>query len=585
MSETDKEKKEKLLQKVLIKNKLVSEEQLKEVLKISKEKNEFFAQILVEKNIIDEKTLGEILEFNLGVPFINLNDYKIDGELSKYLSEKIIRENKVLPIKKENNMLYVAMANPLDILLTDKMRLITGFEIVPLLAIEKDLISLFEHYFTTKNVVEDIIEEIEIEKEDEIAEGAPSAIELKTLADETPIIKLVNSIITGAITDRASDIHLEPASNGIKVRFRIDGILYDKTTIPLSIRDAVISRIKIISDIDIAERRKPQDGHMSIKVKEKHFDIRVATFLTVYGEQLTLRLLDKSRTLLGLSDLGMNTEQEKSLRALLKSPYGMLLSSAPTGAGKTTTLYSALDTIKSSTKKIITLEDPIEYQIPGIAQAQLNVKAGITFENGLRSILRHDPDIILVGEIRDRETAEVAIQASLTGRYLFSTIHAKDSPSALIRLLNLGIEPFLITSSVIGVISQRLVRKICEYCKVSYKPDKEEIEWLSFRSGLSPKATVPEVDKLQIYKGKGCNHCNNTGYYERIGIFEIMNITSRLKELIVARESSDVILEEAIRDGMQTLYESAVEKVKNGISTVEEAIRVVSSDRSINPEE
>lgn len=563
--EIEKEKKEKLLQKVLLKNKFVTEEQLKEALDTAKLKNIFFCQVLVEKQYINEKTLGEILEFNIGVPYVNLNEYHIDNKaVSKFIPEKIIRDNKVLPVKQENNMLYVAMANPLDLLLIDKLRLITGFEIAPLLAIEKDLISMFERYFVPQSAVDELIEDIEIQKEEvEIV----SAIELKTLANETPVIKLVNSIITGAINERVSDIHMEPVPNGIKVRYRIDGILYDKLTIPLSVKDAVISRIKVMSEIDIAERRRPQDGHMSVKVHGKSFDIRIATFLTIYGEQVTLRLLDKSKTLLGLSELGMDSEQENLMHSLLQVPYGMFLSSAPTGAGKTTTLYAALDTIKSTTKKIITLEDPVEYQLAGISQAQLNVKAGITFENGLKSILRHDPDVILVGEIRDRETAEIAIQASLTGRLVFSTVHAKDAPSALVRLLNLGIEPFLVASSIMGVISQRLIRRICKNCKVSYEPNKNEIDWISRHK---------ESKGLKFYKGKGCRICNNTGYYERTGIFEIMRVTGGLKELISAREASDIILEEAVNNGMQTLYESAVDKIKDGITTIEEAMRVVS---------
>jgi general secretion pathway protein E len=401
--------------------------------------------------------------------------------------------------------------------------------------------------------------------------------ETADLLDETsdaPIIKLVNLLVAGAIKDRASDIHVEPYSGNLKIRYRIDGILYDILSLPRRIQSPLTSRIKIMAKLNIAEKRLPQDGRIEIKIADRLVDIRVSIIPTAFGERVVLRLLDKSANILMLSDLGMHDERIKLLGRLIKSPYGIILVTGPTGSGKTTTLYAALSTINQPEINIITIEDPIEYQMDGVGQIQVNPKIGLTFAAGLRSIVRQDPDVILIGEIRDRETAEIAIQSSLTGHLVFSTLHTNDAASAVTRLIDMGIEPFLVTSSVIAIIAQRLVRVLCPHCKEIYVPDKESLDNLGLDKSVLKNNT--------FYRKKGCNLCMQTGFRGRTAIFEIMIVDDEIKRLILKTSDANQINELAIKQGMITLQKDGIDKALNGITTTEEVLRVT---RSLNRKE
>jgi type II secretion system protein E len=388
---------------------------------------------------------------------------------------------------------------------------------------------------------------------------------LAKAAEDVPVVKVINLIIMQAVKDKASDIHIEPTEDMVRVRFRIDGILHETSTIPKNLQSIVASRIKILARMDIAESRKPQDGRIEFKIEKKALDLRVSSFPTIHGENIVMRILDKSSIVLGLEDLGFSKEDLKRYDKLIHSAYGIILVTGPTGSGKTTTLYSSLSTINSMDKNIITIEDPVEYELPLIRQTQVNLKAGISFATGLRSILRQDPNIIMVGEIRDKETADIAIQASLTGHLVFSTLHTNDAPSAVTRLIEMGIEPFLVSSSLIAILAQRLVRKICPACKEKYTPSTDVIKNLSAQK---------DSKEMQFYKGKGCDDCKNTGYQGRVAIYELLVMTEEIRKLVVKKSSADEIKKKAIEEGMRALREDGLDKIRQGITTVEEVLRV-----------
>ena len=420
----------------------------------------------------------------------------------------------------------------------------------------KSIEKVLDFYFGQGNSVEEIVKAIENKKllTDKTA--------LTEVAEEPPVIKLVNILISDAVKDRVSDIHIEPEIGALRVRYRIDGILHEVHNLPKKLQNVIISRIKILAEMDIAESRRPQDGKIRVKLENKDLDIRVSTFPTVHGENVVMRLLDRSSILLGLKDLGFTRENLEIFSKMILQPNGIILVTGPTGSGKTTTLYSALSTISSMEKNIITIEDPVEYELPLIRQTQVNPKADITFANGLRSILRQDPDVIMVGEIRDKETAEVAIQASLTGHLVFSTLHTNDAPSSLTRLIDMGLEPFLISSSLILIVAQRLVRQICPKCKEEYSPSTAALQDL----GLD--------DKIKFFRGKGCPACKNTGFIGRIGIFEILALNETIRKMVEGRNSADAIKKKAIELGLKTLREDGLEKAKQGLTTIEEILRV-----------
>lgn len=554
---------------ILINQGLITSQQLKETLKLQKEGNKKrIGEILVERGAISREELYEILQYVYETEYVDLSNYVIDPEVISLIPEKIALRFKLIPLSKNDYELIIAMANPLDVYAIDFVRDYTKIKrIKSLLATEEDVLNAITSYYELGEY-DDIIEKLGTEiifKEEEEEEDLKK---LEAISKEAPIIQLVSMLIVQGVKDRASDIHIEPNEKGLLIRLRVDGILHDIRTLPNTIKSAIISRIKILAKMDIAERRLPQDGRFQVKFGTREVDLRVSTIPTVLGEKVVLRLLDKSKGLIKLEQLGFIPEQLKEFKSIISKSYGIILLTGPTGSGKTTTLYAALNQVNSKDKNIITVEDPVEYKLARINQIQIKPKINLTFANTLRSILRQDPDIIMVGEIRDTETAQIAVQAALTGHLVFSTLHTNDAASALTRLIDMDIETFLISSSVIGVIAQRLVRVICEKCKEKYTPEKNVL------SGLNIKDNSKDDGKVKLYRGTGCSFCKNTGYYGRTSIYELIVLDEAIRSLVISKASSNVIKAAAIKKGMKTLKDSGMEKVMQGITTIEEVIRV-----------
>ncbi len=544
-------KKKKLGQRLIEKD-LISEEELSEALLEQSLTGEQLGRVLVKLKMISEATLNELLGIKEMSP-----EETIDHQLMKTIPEELIRRYKIFPVKKDRNRLFVAMADTLNIMAIDDLRLITGFDIEPLAAGEKEINTLIEKHFGIPEV-EKAMQELGIEQEPEEAE------EEEVIVDEAPVIRLVNSIMIKAFDEEASDIHIEPFKNGIRVRYRVDGILREVMTLPRKMLHALVSRIKVMANMDIAERRVPQDGRVPLKLKGRELDLRISTIPTVFGEKVVTRILYKENIKeYTLDKLGFSEHNRERFLSFLSNSYGMILVTGPTGSGKTTTLYTALNKMNTVEKNIITVEDPVEYMLEGINQAQINVKAGITFATYLRTILRQDPDIIMIGEIRDAETAEIAVRAATTGHLVLSTLHTNDAPGAVNRLVDMSIEPFMVASSVIGVISQRLVRRICEHCKRKITPGEFE----SAFAGLKPGE--------HVYSGTGCVKCNHTGYHGRVAIYEVLTVSTSLQKLILERASTEDLRNAAIREGMVTLKEDGVQKALAGLTTIKEVIRAV----------
>lgn len=554
---------------ILVNQGLITSQQLKETLKSQKEgSKKRIGEILVERGAISREELYEILQYVYETEYVDLSNYVIDPEVISLIPEKIALRFKLIPLSKNDYELIIAMANPLDVYAIDFVRDYTKVKrIKSLLATEDDVLNAITSYYELGEY-DDIIEKLGTEiifKEEEEEEDLKK---LEAISKEAPIIQLVSMLIVQGVKDRASDIHIEPNEKGLLIRFRVDGILHDIRTLPNTIKSAIISRIKILAKMDIAERRLPQDGRFQVKFGTREVDLRVSTIPTVLGEKVVLRLLDKSKGLIKLEQLGFIPEQLKEFKSIIFKSYGIILLTGPTGSGKTTTLYAALNQVNSKDKNIITVEDPVEYKLARINQIQIKPKINLTFANTLRSILRQDPDIIMVGEIRDTETAQIAVQAALTGHLVFSTLHTNDAASALTRLIDMDIETFLISSSVIGVIAQRLVRVICEKCKEKYTPEKNVL------SGLNIKDKSNDGGKVKLYRGTGCSFCKNTGYYGRTSIYELIVLDEEIRSLIISKASSNVIKNTAIKKGMKTLKDSGLKKVMQGITTIEEVIRV-----------
>lgn len=544
-------KKKKLGQRLIEKD-LISEEELSEALLEQSLTGEQLGRVLVKLKMISEATLNELLGIKEMSP-----EETIDHQLMKTIPEELIRRYKIFPVKKDRNRLFVAMADTLNIMAIDDLRLITGFDIEPLAAGEKEINTLIEKHFGIPEV-EKAMQELGIEQEPEEAE------EEEVIVDEAPVIRLVNSIMIKAFDEEASDIHIEPFKNGIRVRYRVDGILREVMTLPRKMLHALVSRIKVMANMDIAERRVPQDGRVPLKLKGRELDLRISTIPTVFGEKVVTRILYKENIKeYTLDKLGFSEHNQERFLSFLSNSYGMILVTGPTGSGKTTTLYTALNKMNTVEKNIITVEDPVEYMLEGINQAQINVKAGITFATYLRTILRQDPDIIMIGEIRDAETAEIAVRAATTGHLVLSTLHTNDAPGAVNRLVDMSIEPFMVASSVIGVISQRLVRRICEHCKRKTTPGEFE----SAFAGLKPGE--------HVYSGTGCVKCNHTGYHGRVAIYEVLTVSTSLQKLILERAPTEDLRNAAIREGMVTLKEDGVQKALAGLTTIKEVIRAV----------
>jgi type IV pilus assembly protein PilB len=553
----------------------LSQESLQKALEVQRETREPLPQTLVNMGLITEKDKAKILGRQWGVPFIDLAEHAIDPDTVKLLPQNLLQRVRAVPINQAGNRLTVAMANPLDIFSIDQMRLVAGHEIDPVIATEDDINGCLSHAFSGQEDIGAALKQVtnEFSGDTELTietrkstEDEMSVDQLKELVDDAPIVKLVNLIIRQALRDKASDIHLQPEASRLRVRYRIDGILHDSMSVPKQVQAPLISRIKVMGEMDIAEKRKPQDGRISLTMAGREFDFRVSTYPGVNGEKVVMRVLDKRGIQVTLNTLGISAGIMEDLESLLNRSYGIIAVTGPTGSGKSTTLYACLNRLNSTEKNILTIEDPVEYQLPGLSQAQVNTRAGVTFASALRTMLRQDPDIILVGEMRDSETAEIAIEAALTGHLVFSTLHTNDAPGAIARLIEMGIEPFLIASSVIGIVAQRLVRKICPECKESYTPPVEAFRRLNL---------AMDLESVTFYRGRGCDKCRHSGYKGRIAVFELMVVNDHIRELILKRAPSHAIRQEALEAGMITLRQDAMQKILEGVTTMEEALRVI----------
>jgi len=547
---------------ILLKANLITEEQLEKALKLHRQTGKPLGRTLIDLKIITEEQLAFALARQKNLPVVVLSEYEINLQAVALVPETIARRHLAVPIGFEDGKLVLAMANPLDIHAVDDLRILSGYDIKPVVCTETEINNLINQYL--RGSVEEAVESIR--KEAKKREKVTEAVGVETVSD-APVVKLVDSVISQAALKEASDIHIEPQERDFKIRYRVDGVLHDVMTLPKAIQSGLISRIKIMSNLDIAEHRIPQDGRCGLSVGGREIDLRVATLPSVYGENVSIRILDKAKALFKLEELGFQPDALEKYRASFAKPYGAILVTGPTGSGKSTTLYATLNILNSPEKKIITVEDPVEYRLPGIVQIQINPAAGLTFARGLRSIVRCDPDIIMVGEIRDLETAKIAIESALTGHLVLSTLHTNDAPSALTRLIEMGMEPFLVSSSIDCVLAQRLARKLCPHCKEQYKPSRSILKELGF--------SLERGEKIVFYRPKGCRRCFNTGYKGRIGIYEVMLMSEEIGWLCAERRSADEIKKVAIKEGMRTLREDGLAKVKQGITSVEEIMRVI----------
>jgi type IV pilus assembly protein PilB len=573
---------------LLLKHGLITKEQLEEALRKQKELGKRLGSTLVELGYITEKQLVEVLAKQLGVPAIDLSNVEVPEEVLNLVPPEVCFQYEVLPLARKGNVLFLAMVDPSNIQALENIKFMVGIDVEPVIAAESSLRKALERLYPDYQKELAKIEEEKKKEEEEFAGFDIEDIEVEDYEEEldekeilkiskdTQITKLVNKIIRDAVLKRASDIHIEPFEKILRVRLRIDGVLQVYADLPQRLKTGVVSRIKLMCNpnLDISERRKPQDGRIQLKLrddegKERMIDFRVSVVPTVFGEKVVMRILDKSGLSLDLRVLGFEEDDLDRFLKAIHSPYGIILVTGPTGSGKTTTLYSALSTLNTPDRQIITIEDPVEYNIEGINQVQVNREVGLDFANALRAFLRQSPDVILVGEIRDSETAEIAIRAALTGHLVFSTIHTNDAPTTIDRLVDLGIQPYLIASSVILIQAQRLVRRVCKNCKKEVSYDPELIKELGI-----PEEEIPN---MKFYKGAGCEVCNNTGYKGRIGIYEVMAITPKLREMILNGATSDEIREAAREEGMHTLREDGIIKIKKGITTVEEVLRVTAA--------
>ncbi len=562
------QRKPKKLGDALVDSGLITAVQLQEALKYQKETGDRLGQILVNLGFVSEQDIVGILENQLGIPQITFDPSNLNANLVNSVPEAMIKRHRVMPIKKEGNRLTVAMVDPLNVVAIDDLRLTTGCEIRPVLATEKEIETAIHKHFGLPSL-EVAMKDFEVTPGSEVENDAVRLDQEEAIIDEAPIVRLVNGIFMEAINEGVSDIHFEPMEDRVRIRYRADGILREAMKLPRKSRAALISRIKIMSDMDIAEKRVPQDGRIQIKYGEKGVDMRVNTLPTVFGEKIVIRLLDKSSIRIRVNQLGLSKLNHHKFTSAIRNPHGILLITGPTGSGKTTTLYATLNELNDPEKNIITVEDPVEYMLEGINQTQVNAKAGLTFAAGLRAILRQDPDIVMVGEIRDGETADIAVRAATTGHLVLSTLHTNDAPGAMTRLIDMGVEPFLVASSVIAVVAQRLVRRICSECKEAYELPPEAPERIYL--GIPP-------EQITFYRGKGCSKCGNKGYKGRLGIHELMPITKGLRHLINARVSADEIKRVAVAEGMVTVKEDGLNKAIEGLTTVQEVTRVAYSE-------
>jgi type IV pilus assembly protein PilB len=555
-------RRKKLLGEVLVESGLITQEQLTEAMALQKQSKERLGRVLLGMGIATEKDIAMAIAKQLGLEFVDLDNIIPEEAALLELPEHLARRFQLIPLGADNGKLKLGMVDPLDVLALDDVRRHTGKDIDPVVIAHDGFLRVLNQYPALDDSIKAMISEIK-------DTGAEVGLDtLRKLVDEAPVVRLVNVIIVQALRQRASDIHIEPQETRVRVRYRIDGTLYVVMTPPAHIHAAIISRIKIMAEMDIAERRLPQDGRIALKVESREIDLRVSTIPTVHGEKVVMRILDKSQTLVSIEKVGLIADNRLRFESVLTKPYGIVLLTGPTGSGKTTTLYTILNKLNSTESNIITVEDPVEYQLPGINQVQVNARAGLTFANGLRAFLRQDPDIIMVGEIRDEETARIAIHAAMTGHLVLSTLHTNDAAGAVTRLVDMGIEPFLVSSSLIGVIAQRLVRILCEKCKQPYSPPADVLNRLG-------GAVLTGGGEVPINRPVGCEFCNKIGYRGRIGIFEIMVVDDVIKSLITQRAPINEVKAQAIKTGMWTLAEDGLEKIIMGITSPEEILDVV----------
>ncbi len=567
------------LTKILINKKVLKENDLEKALNLQREKGGSLSDIIVNLGFISKSDLVILLSQELGIPPINLSRIKIDPTLIKLIPRKVAKNYKILPISKMGDTLMIAMADPLNIFTIDEIKTLTGFKISPVITTDKDIKEAIDQYYeesaytTIEKIVDGMKEDAEIKMVEEAsAEEMMASSDLLRQTQDAPVVKLTNLLLAEAVNMRASDILVEPLENELRVRYRVDGVLQEGRRPPKALHNAVVSRLKVMSDLDIAERRLPQDGRFKVKLHGREIDFRISVLPSSEGEKVALRILDKSQAMLDIDKLGFDPKSAEDIKKSAMKPHGMVLMSGPTGSGKTTTLYSILQYVNSPEKNIVTVEDPIEYLIEGINQVAARPDIGLTFAAALRSILRQDPNIIMIGEIRDFETVDIAIKAALTGHLVLSTLHTTTASGSIIRLLNMGVEPFLITSSLILIGAQRLVRKICPKCKEEYTVDPKTVERLKIKT---PGA------KPVFYRGKGCDNCLKTGYRGRVGLIETLVLTPRIKSLILEGAQEHKLREEARREGMQTLRENGVKAAFQGVTTLDEILRVTVGDQDI----
>lgn len=553
-------KSRKRLGDLLVEARLLSQTQLDKALTVQKKTGERLGKTLINLGYITEQSMIEALEVQLGVPRIDLATYPVSAEAAAAIPAVLAERHQVIPVRRDGKRLTLAMVDPTNFYAIDDVRMVTGCEVDAVIAAEREIVAAINETYGVREIVEKAASKIRPDEH--------LAAEIQT-ADDAPAVSIVNSLIGQAVKDRASDIHIEPQDKNLRVRFRIDGVLREVVTFPRHTHASLISRVKIMSEMDIAEKRLPQDGRIKVTEAGRDIDIRVSTLPTILGEKAVLRILDRRNVILDINGLGFSADNIDKYRKMFAQPYGMILVTGPTGSGKTTTLYSTLTAVNAPGKNIITVEDPVEYRLDGINQVQVNYKAGLTFANGLRSILRQDPNIIMVGEVRDADTADIAIRAALTGHLVLTTLHTNDAPGAITRLIDMGIEPFLVASSVLGVVAQRLVRLICPDCRQQYVPaaDSPERAFL----GLGPD------DGVTLHRGGGCLRCGQTGYRGRMAILEVMPVTAELRELVGRRAPAGELGELARRQGMATMREDGIAKALAGLTTVEEVMRVAYS--------
>jgi type IV pilus assembly protein PilB len=546
------------LGEILVRAGRITDEQLSAALALQAAEGGKLGQILVRQLVLDEDEIAETLAKQKGLEYVRLTSFPIDRDAAMQIPERLARRRLVIPIAYRGDALVLAMADPLDVEAIDDVRLRSGRDIVPVVATPTQIQYAIEKYLASADALQDVVETVPEDEEDEAF----------LIEEDAPVVRLVNQIIREAVMDDASDIHVEPGEHSVRVRFRVDGVLHERMQLPLSVRPGLTSRVKIMADMDISERRRPQDGRIALTISNRPVDIRVATLPTPAGESIVLRILNHDVSLRSLEDLGMGPDHLETMRRFLARPWGAVLVSGPTGSGKTTTLYAGLTRINEPTRKIITIEDPIEYRIPGITQMSVNPGIGLTFAALLRTVLRADPDVVLVGEIRDPETAEIAIRAALTGHLMLSSIHTNDAPSALTRLVDMEVEPYITSSALVGVVAQRLARRLCPKCRKRCKVSPE--------TALAAGFSEEEVGSgLRLYKAVGCEECSGTGYRGRVGLFEIMEMNEDLQRLFLRQAPAEQLRATALQAGMRSLRRDALDKVKAGVTTLDEVARVV----------